>query len=309
MPFLSNKRPALSPFAIGLWLAILGTALFSIKSIFIKLAYLEGLDADSVLMLRMAVALPIYLLILAWLWQTQTKPDQLSSKLLKITFLGFIGYYLSSWLDLKGLEQISAQLERLTLFTYPIMVAILGALFFKTPLTRRIILSLSITYSGLWLVFYKELSLSGEQVMWGTFWVFLAALSFSFYVLLSKKVIHEIGSRWFTSLAMSVSSLFVLCHFMLLHDFSQLEITKMAWFWVTLLAIVSTVIPSFMITEAIHRIGPAQTGIVGSLGPIFTLVFAVWLLNEPFTMWHFGGLVLVVSGVMLLSRNPKQAAS
>ncbi|VAW46186.1 Permease of the drug/metabolite transporter (DMT) superfamily [hydrothermal vent metagenome] len=285
---------------IGFVLAIVGTALFSLKSIFIKLAYIEGLNSDSVLMVRMALALPIYLVILAWLMRYKTRPAILSSRLLKITFLGFIGYYLSSWLDLKGLEMISAQLERLTLFTYPFLVAILGALFFKTPLTRKIIVALIISYGGLWLVFFQELSVSGELVFLGTLFVFLAALSFSFYVLFGKKVIHEVGSLWFTSLAMAISSFFVLIHFAVVGDFSTLYITPLAWLWLVLLAIFSTVIPSFMISEAIARIGPAQTGIVGILGPIVTMGLAIYILNEAFTLWHAIGMTLVISGVALL---------
>ena len=299
-----NKLP-LSAINIGLLLAIIGTGLFSLKSIFIKLAYAEGLDTDSVLMLRMAIALPIYLAVIAWMARQQTVPENLSSKWLKITFLGFIGYYLSSWFDLKGLEMISAQLERLTLFTYPIMVALLGAMFFKTPLTRKIILSLIITYAGLWIVFYKELSLEGEDVILGTVLVALAALSFSFYVLFGKKEIQNMGSIWFTGLAMSISSIFVLIHFSIFNDYADLTVTNMAWFWLGLLAIFSTVIPSFMISEAIHRIGPAQTGIVGSLGPIMTMGLAIWILNEPFTAWHATGMLLVVGGVSFLSYRGK----
>ncbi|GKT12821.1 MAG: hypothetical protein ISEC1_P1802 [Thiomicrorhabdus sp.] len=291
---------------MGFLLAIIGTALFSLKSIFIKLAYIEGLNADSVLMVRMAIALPIYLVILAWLIKTKPIPECLSSKLLKITLLGFIGYYLSSWLDLKGLEMISAQLERLTLFTYPILVAILGALFFNTPLTRKIILALIVTYVGLVIVFMQELSLSGENVPLGILLVFLAALSFSFYVLFGKNLIQQIGSLWFTSLAMSVSSAFVLIHFAIIGDFDNLHISNLAWLWLVLLAVVSTVIPSFMISEAIHRIGPAQTGIIGILGPIMTMGLAIYLLNEVFTIWHLLGMCLVIGGVAILTikKNP-----
>jgi len=290
---------------IGFFLAILGTALFSVKSIFIKLAYAEGLDTDSVLMLRMAIALPVYLMIMLWLAKFNDTPN-LQGTLLKITFLGFIGYYLSSWLDLKGLEMISAQLERLTLFTYPIMVALLGALFFKTPLTRKLLGALVLTYSGLWIAFYQELSFSGDQAGLGTFLVFLAALSFSFYVLFGKKLIHQVGSLWFTSLAMAISSGFVLIHYLLFNDFSGLEVSNMAWLWLFLLAIVSTVIPSFMISEAIARIGPAQTGVIGTLGPMVTIVLAVWVLQEPFGFWHAIGLALVLSGVSWLSYQPKK---
>lgn len=292
---------------IGFFLAILGTALFSVKSIFIKLAYVEGLDTDSVLMLRMAIALPVYLLIMVWLTKQKTTPN-LEGTLLKITFLGFIGYYLSSWLDLKGLEMISAQLERLTLFTYPIMVSLLGALFFKTPITRKLLGALILTYGGLVIAFYQELGFSGEQTGLGTFLVFLAALSFSFYVLFGKKLIHQVGSLWFTSLAMAISSGFVLLHYLLFNDFSDLEVSSMAWLWLFLLAIISTVIPSFMISEAIARIGPAQTGIIGTLGPMVTIVLAVWVLQEPFGFWHAVGLVLVVSGVSWLSYQPKKKA-
>ena len=299
-------KNSLSSLHIGLFLAIIGTGLFSLKSIFIKLAYAEGLNTDSVLMLRMAIALPIYLGVLFWLANNQNVPDNLSSKWLKIAFLGFIGYYLSSWFDLKGLEYISAQLERLTLFTYPIMVALLGALFFKTPLTRKIILSLFITYFGLWIVFYKELTLTGDNVPLGTLLVALAALSFSFYVLFGKKEIHNMGSVWFTGLAMSVSSIFVLIHFSIFNNYADLQISNMAWLWLALLALFSTVIPSFMISEAIHRIGPTQTGIVGSLGPIMTMGLAIWILNEPFTIWHAIGMLFVVGGVSFLSYDSKK---
>lgn len=295
---------SLSPKASGFLLAIVGTALFSLKSIFIKLAYIEGLDADSVLMLRMAVSLPIYLCILIWLIKRPEKtPECLSQNVVKIIFLGFIGYFLSSWLDLKGLEYISAQLERLTLFSYPILVALLGAVFFKTPLTKNIVIALLITYTGVWVVFYQESSLSGDNVVLGTVLVFLAALSFSIYVLMGKKVIHKVGSLWFTCIAMIVSSIFVLIYFSVFIDYSGLTVTKFAWLWIILLAIFSTVIPSFMIAESIAKIGPAQTGVVGTLGPMITIVLAVWFLQEPFTLFHAIGIVLVISGVMVLARR------
>ena len=40
---------------------------------------------------------------------------------------GFFGYYLASQFDFAGLQYITAQLERLVLFTYPLFVMFLGA--------------------------------------------------------------------------------------------------------------------------------------------------------------------------------------
>lgn len=300
--------PQVSPAMIGFLFAALGTGLFSLKSIFIKFAYQQGLDTDSVLMLRMAISLPIYLAILIWLsGQEGRHPTPKFQLIGKIVFLGFIGYFLASWLDLKGLEYITAQLERLTLFTYPIMTALLGAMFFNTPLTRKILFSLVVTYIGLWLVFYQELTLFGDDTVFGTAMVLLSALSYSLYTLIGKPVIHQVGSLWFTSMAMSISSLFVLVYFATFVSFDGLVITAEAWLWVFLLAIFSTVIPSFMIVEAIARIGPAQTGIVGTLGPIVTIFLAVGLLNEPMTIYHIIGVSLVIGGVTVLTWKGKNA--
>ncbi|CAC9656011.1 Permease of the drug/metabolite transporter (DMT) superfamily [uncultured Gammaproteobacteria bacterium] len=290
-------------FSLGLLLAFLGTFLFALKSIFIKLAYFEGLNSNVVLMLRMAIALPIYLGILSYIfWKKDQSKVLAQTTLFSIVGLGFIGYFLASLLDLKGLETISAGLERLTLFTYPIFIAILGAIFFSTLLTKRIIVVLITTYLGLWIMFSQERLLSdSNDIGSGVILVLFSALSYAFYVLFSKKIISRIGSVLFTAIAMSASSMFVLFFYFLLFDFSQVSISHNAWLWVFLLATVSTVIPSFLISEAIHRISPLQTSIVGMLGPIVTIILAVFILSEPFGIHQILGVSLVVLGVGFLT--------
>ena len=294
-------------FWIGFVLAVFGTLLFSIKSILIKLAYQAGSDADGVMLLRMLMAMPVYAVIAWALWQKYpTKGRQLPGLVwLQLAALGFMGYFLSSWLDLMGLELISAQLERLTLFTYPIMVAVLGALFFKQALTRKIVLALVLSYIGIWVIYAQEASLSGEGVAKGTILVALAAFSFALYVLFSRKLIAEVGSLWFTSWAMLAACAWVIVYFGVTLDFSQFVFNQDILLWTFLLAIFSTVIPSFMISEAIARLGPAQTGIIGSLGPVFTIALAVWILAEPFTLSHLIGFTLVMIGVGVLTLKRK----
>jgi len=287
--------------SLGFILAIFGTLLFSLKSIFIKFLYQNGLDADSVLVLRMALALPIYSAILLWLMHSQPRHPEFNITTLRTVFsLGFLGYYLASLLDLMGLELITAQLERLSLFTYPFFVAVIGFFLFNESITRRLIIALVITYSGLWIVMGQELELTGNNVLEGVSLVLASALSFAFYVLLSKPFIKRLGSLLFTSIAMISSSIFGLAHGMIVIDWPSLVISPSSWLWLSMLVIFSTVLPSFMMTEAIHRIGPAQTGIVGMLGPIFTIVLAVYLLNEPFTLAILAGVLMVILGVMSL---------
>jgi len=287
--------------SLGFILAVLGTLLFSLKSIFIKFLYQNGLDADSVLVLRMALALPIYTAILIWLLHSGPRHPELNVKTLRTVFsLGFLGYYLASLFDLMGLELITAQLERLSLFTYPFFVALIGYFLFNEAITKRLILALIISYSGLWVVMGQELSLTGNNVVEGVGLVLISALSFAFYVLLSKPLIKCLGSLLFTSIAMISSSIFGLIHGIVVIDWSSLVISPSSWLWLSMLVIFSTVLPSFMMTEAIHRIGPAQTGVVGMLGPIFTIALAIHLLNEPFTSTISLGVIMVLFGVMSL---------
>ncbi len=286
---------------IGFALAAFGTLLFSLKSIFIKFLYQQGLNADSVLVMRMVLALPIYSAILFWLLRDKPPKEELKFSILqKIFALGFLGYFLASLLDLMGLELITAQLERLSLFTYPFMVAVIGYFLFNEPITRRLIVSLVITYSGLLLVMGQELQLTGNNVVRGVALVLASALSFAFYVLLSKQFIRRLGSMLFTSLAMIASSVFGLIYGAIMLDWSGLLINATAWLWLVMLVVFSTVIPSFMMTEAIHRIGPAQTGVMGMLGPIFTIILAVYLLNEPFTLMIAIGGLMILTGVFSL---------
>jgi len=291
---------------LGFLLAGFGTLLFSLKSIFIKFLYIEGLDADSVLVLRMALSLPIYAGLLIWLYfQSDVTKKLNNSIVVKIFLLGFFGYYLASLLDLMSLELISAQLERLGLFTYPFMVAILGYLFFNEIITKRIVVSLIITYAGLYVVVGHELKITGEGVIQGTLLVLGSALSFAFYVLFSKKHIRNLGSQLFTCIAMISSCVFGLVHGIVTIDINMLSVSQVAWLWLILLVVLSTVIPSFMMVEAIDRIGPTQTGVVGMLGPVFTIALAIQLLNEPFTIWLLTGAVLMMIGVWILMAENK----
>jgi drug/metabolite transporter (DMT)-like permease len=285
---------------LGFVLAILGTLLFSLKSIFIKLLYQQGLDASTVLVVRMALALPIYIVILTITLNYRTKTE-LSPKTVGCVFLiGFLGYYLASLLDLMGLELVSAQLERLSLFTYPFLVAILGLVFFKEPITRKLLIAMLTSYSGLWVVMGQELQLTDNNVVQGVSLVLGSALSYACYVLLSRPWIKRLTGLVFTSLAMISSSIFGLLHGVIVIDWTLVSLTSTAWLWLFMLVIFSTVIPSFMISEAIHRIGPAQTGVVGMLGPVITIGLAVYLLAEPFTPEIALGVALVIIGVMSL---------
>src|SRR5882724_10794050 len=107
---------------LGYFYAAAGSALFSTKAIFIKLAYMDKVDPSLMLALRMMTALPFFLgtaLYVAWRMKKDGQPLPPRRIWVSAAMIGFIGYYLSALLDFEGLVYITAQLERLVLFTYP----------------------------------------------------------------------------------------------------------------------------------------------------------------------------------------------
>lgn len=288
---------------LGLLFAFGGTALFALKSIFIKLAYAQGVDTVTLLTLRMLVAAPFYLVVLFWLvYKTKVNRPK-RQDLLAIMALGAMSYYVSAYFDMQGLNYISAQLERLMLYTYPVMTALLSWLLFKEAITPRILLALVLTYSGVLLLYAFEAKLGGSHVGLGVVLVTISALIFAVYLVYSKRVLNRVDSMLFTSIAMLSATACVLIHFSFTHPLSALWVNSNAWFYALLLGFFSTVLPSFMLTEAVARIGAARASIMGTAGPIITILLAVIFLGEPFTWVHLIGMVLVMIGVSLLSRK------
>lgn len=205
---------------------------------------------------------------------------------------------------------ITAQLERLTLFTYPTIVAVLAWLFLGESLTRKILIALLLSYAGLGMLYLEERTFSGsENVGLGVGLVLGSALSYSLYVILAKPLIGRLGSNLFTSLAMLGSTVFVGIHYGLLNEVNAVDFSSLSgrvWLYCALLAFFCTVLPSYMIMAAIARIGATRTTLLGTVGPLFTIVLAVFLIGEPFGWVQLGGMLLVLLGVGLVSIKEKK---
>lgn len=294
----------------GVALAIAGTFLFALKSILIKFAFTAGADSTLLLMLRLTFSLPFYACMLLYLRSGAFtgEPKHLKrAHVVVATGLGFFGYYLASFLDMAGLERISAQLERLTLFTYPAMIAVLAWLFLGERMTRRIVASILLTYLGIAVMYSQErelMAVSTNQTAIGVLLVLGSALSYSVYVLLAKPLMQRMGSREFTSYAMIGSAVFIACHFFTTRSLGELTSAKpVVYAYGLALAFVCTVIPSFLISEAIVRLGAARTTIIGSVGPVMTMVLAIFVLGEATSAQHIAGMLIVLFGVSFVAKK------
>lgn len=283
----------------GYLLALAGTALFSSKAIFVKLAYIERPDALLALTWRMIFALPFFAAIgiyaLAQRRRERALPLQ-PAMIARIFLLGVFGYA-AMILDFEGLVYVSAGLERLTLFTYPIFLIFIGSAFFGARMTAGHLMAAAISYAGLVFVFLADIPAGGSNVPLGTLLVLASAVSFAVYQLWAKDMIAHAGSVLFTALALTGSSLAGLAHFFILRNAAELAASPRYLGLAAVTGIFATVVPSFMINAGMARIGPQSTAMISTVSPLLTIFLAVLALNESFTLMDGLGTVLVVGGM------------
>ncbi len=288
----------------GLLLATAGAIAFSGKAIIVKLSYLYGVDAVTVIMYRMLFALPFFIAMGLWAErQAIARENPLTRRdVIDIIGLGFVGYYLSSYLDFLGLQYITASLERLILYLNPTLVVLLGWAIYKKPIHPIRMLAMAISYSGVMLVFSHELSFAGADVALGGSLVFGSAVSYAVYLLYSGQLVQRIGSLRLVGWATSVACVCCIAQFVVLRPLSAAVVPADVLWLGVLNAVACTVAPVLMVMMAIERIGAALTAQTGMIGPMSTIALGVWLLGEPMNMWIGVGTLLVVSGVFIVSK-------
>ncbi|MGZ5051127.1 MAG: DMT family transporter [Methylobacter sp.] len=290
----------------GYLFVLLGAFGFSAKAVLVKLAYSYShqLDAITLMVLRMSLSLPFFLAVA--LWSSKAGGDtQRLNKLdwLMICGLGLLGYYVASFLDFAGLQYISAGLERLLIFIYPTFVVLFTALAQHKPINRHQALALLLSYAGMVLVFadhVEETAASG--LLLGSALVLSSAVAFAFFLMGSGVMVKRIGSTRFTAYSMTVACVATGLHFAVQHNIELLRLPVDVYWIALIMAVFSTVLPSFFMNAGIHRIGAGSASIVSSIGPIGTLALAFVLLGETLTPTQLAGTVLVLFGVYVVGK-------
>jgi drug/metabolite transporter (DMT)-like permease len=287
----------------GIALASLGAIAFSGKAIIVKLAYRYGVDAVTLIMLRMLFALPLFALM-AW-WAGRGKPALTRRDWMGVIGLGFSGYYLSSFLDFAGLAYITASLERLILYLNPTLVLLFGFVAYRRRITRWQVTGMAISYAGVLLVFGHEMRLGQTSAAaLGTLLVFLSAVSYAIYLVASGEFVKRLGSLRLVGLATGVACVLCILQFVLLRPLDTALQVAPEVIWLSVLnATVCTALPVLAVMMAIERIGPAMAAQTGMIGPMSTILMGVLILGEPFTAWIAAGTALVIAGIFVFTRT------
>ena len=299
-----NNRQAI----IGCLFVLLGALGFSAKAVLVKLAYSYShqLDAITLMVLRMAISLPFFLVVALWSANdSKTNDAQHLNRQdwLMIFGLGLLGYYVASLLDFLGLQYISAGLERLIIFLYPTFVVLFTAALHRLAINRHQAIALALSYAGMILVFVDNRAAMASSGLWlGSALVLGSAVAFAFFLMGSGMMVKRIGSTRFTAYSMTVACLATGLHFAIQHGVKLLNLPTHVYWLALIMAIFSTVLPAFLMNAGFKRIGAGSASIISSIGPIGTLALAFLLLGETLTLAQLAGTALVLIGVYVVSR-------
>ncbi len=283
----------------GVFFVVLGTLLFSSKAIIVKILYQMGLGPLELQSLRMLIILPFYMVIL--FWAVSQRGWGVSNKdLLGAIIAGIACYHLASFLDLQGLQYISAGLERMILFCYPAISMLLAWLLLKEKPTSKLWIAMLLAYTGIGLFFFADLKFGGENLWLGSTLVFIASILTAWYMVANQIYSRRMGSQRFTCIAMLAAVVTMLMHATLAGVEDLTRLTWPVYTGATVVAIFCTLIPSFLVSAGVKIVGASKAGIVGAVGPLMTILLSNYLLNEPLTWMHFAGLSLVILGMRLL---------
>jgi drug/metabolite transporter (DMT)-like permease len=294
-------------FVAGIALAMLGSILFSGKAIVVKLAYRYGVDAATLIALRMLFAAPVFVII--YIWSSRGAEALLLADHLKIGIVGLIGYYGASYLDFLGLQYITAGLERLILYLNPTLVLLIALVMFARRPSRRDYWAFFIAYFGIAIALWHDLSLEGEDVVTGVGLVFASAVCYAIYLTGSGELVGRVGAMRLTAHAMLAATGGVLLQCLIVDADAILQ-QQAEVYWLSLAnALLCTVLPVFATMIAVERIGAGRTSIAAMIGPVSTILLAFIFLGESLSVLQGIGTMFVLAGVLLLSQMRATAAA
>ncbi len=278
--------------ALGYALVAASAVTFAAKGIFAKLLYGYGVDPVTLLALRFSIALPFFWAAVFFF----PSPRVSWRDTVYLALSGLLGLYAAALADFYGLIYIDASLERVILYTYPAIVVVWAAVFFKERLNRRKGLSIVLTYAGLALVL-KITSGIGRADATGAALVLFSALIYSLSYILTEFLSRRVSGVKIAAYGTTAAT----AAFLATWRGQSVPAEPEVWGLLLALAVISTFVPVLTIALGIKRIGASRAALASFVGPVSTAILAWLILGETMDLVQIAGMGLVIAGVLVIS--------
>ena len=265
----------------GILFAALSAATFGLIPLYANQAILDGVFNETILVYRYGIAGIVYAIYLL-LRRMNMRLTRREVK--EVSLAGVGGYGITAFFLMWSYHYMPTGVATAIHFFYPVVVALLMAIFYKERLPLEVKAGIVLAICGVYL-----LSWTPGEVKWlGLFFVLMSTVTYGCYITaLNRPVLKRMNPDVLT------------CYVLL---FTALEIITRPWFLLDMvqLAILSTIVSARLLVAAVKLIGSVPSSVLGTLEPITAIVVGVLYFNEQLTYANYLGLLIVIVAVLVV---------
>lgn len=265
-----------------------------------KFAY-ETLDPALVVLFRLIIAggilFPITLRFIK-------ENSQSKVNWRKIALLGFLTYPATFLLQFIGLQYTSASSAATMIGIEPLMVILVGQLFFKEKASLTIWLLGIIAFIGVFLL--VGLSDSEEISLIGCLLVLASTIVVALWLRLSKSVLGNLNPKVYTALSLQLGILIGLPFMLLLVKDWNINFSYSSIIALLYLGIGCSLFANWAWNKGLSETETNKSGIFLALEPVFGVLFSIILLNDSLSITSWVGVALVILSAAVCLVLPKK---
>jgi len=280
---------------IGIVCAVLSAVCYGTNPFGALPLYQEGVNTSTVLAHRFGLAV----ILLAVVMLAKRENFKVTRQEFKVLFSLGILFAASSITYYQSFHFMDAGIASTILFVYPVMVAVIMAVFFKERVTVVAVIAIVMSLVGI-LLLYKGGPGATISVV-GIILCVLSSLAYAVYIVVVNQSSIRMSSFKVTFYAMLVCEItLVLYSFTSPELYLQFLPSPRAWFYACWLSIVPTILSLVFMTIAVHSVGATPTAILGALEPLTAVTIGVLVFGETLTPRLVVGILFILFAVMMV---------
>lgn len=256
--------------------------------------YAEGMSTGSVLFYRFGLAWLIMSAVLFFRHESLRVTRRELKVLLGLGLL-FTASSLTLYLSFRIMD---AGVASTILFTYPVMTAVIMALFFHERANGVTIASIVLSFIGVALLYCGD----GNAVLplGGVVLVLLSALTYAVYIIVVNRSRLHLSPFKINFYVLLCCALGMVAFSLLSGEPIALPHGATSWFYVAWLATVPAIMALVLLVYAARYAGSTTTAILGALEPLTAVLIGIFVFGERLTSWLVAGIVLILAAVVLV---------
>ena len=285
----------------GYFYSILSAILFGSAGLFVKLAYIGGIDSISLLTLQYIIAVPLMFTLMYVFNKKSLKITK--EQILRLAVLGIVGNTFMTVFYYISFNYLPIQMVAILLYTYPIMVFIYSFFLKKETLGYKKIFAVFLAFFGCVLTL-DILSVQTKYSLIGVTFALICAMFYAFMNIYSEERLQGLEPLAINAYSTLFSLISLIIYKFPIFIFRG-YITKRLLLYTTILAIFCEVIPLTLLYAAIKHIGSLKVSIIGNLEIPTAMIVSFFILHEQIASMQIIGTILVVCAIYMIKTEPK----